>query len=650
MKHFKLHTKILLTIMSYMTVLTACTLSQYEQSLEKSGDNRDELKKVIAHYDSLGDAEKQKAAFYLIENMIDKQSIIFHDTAAHNGLLRHLSTVNDPIGWDPAFSVVYKLIDSIVFVFPQHTTIRNDLQTIKADYLINNIDLAFNSWNNTPWSKDYTFEEFCQYVLPYKLDREKLEDWRTMALLNKTFAEDSLLHNGASPWNMAVLLINNTGFYYNVGMSRFPYPMSLSDLNAIKIGSCGQMANLAMYYFRSRGIPSAIDMLPAWANRSSSHAWSVIILPDKKVRSIGYHPDGTSSFAYKISKIYRKMYEVQPLPALTSNEVLPPFFAQGYIKDVTAEYDMPLADITVDLTTDIAVNNVYLSTFNNRDWIPVAVTKKKKRKAEFKQIGCGLLPPANDDMIRYIDQGGGIVYLPVYSTARWMCGAAAPFILDTLGKVTILKPLMQTEKVRLFRKYPKNPEIAKDEQALVGGRFECANRGDFSDAILLCSISRQQQYPLQHLATTASKKYRYVRFTPLDSVKGYFAEFHFFNEKGRRLDGRALNGKEVFDGNLLTYCYKHPGSHQELTLDFGQPELLSEVAYSARTDDNDVMKGQEYELFYWDEKWISLGRRIAEEFYLDYEVPRNALLWLRNCTKGVEERIFTIEKGKQVWW
>lgn len=52
----------------------------------------------------------------------------------------------------------------------------------------------------------------------------------------------------------------------------------------------------------------------------------------------------------------------------------------------------------------------------------------------------------------------------------------------------------------------------------------------------------------------------------------------------------------------------------------------------------------------WDEKWISLGRRIAEEFYLDYEVPRNALLWLRNCTKGVEERIFTIEKGKQVWW
>lgn len=32
------------------------------------------------------------------------------------------------------------------------------------------------------------------------------------------------------------------------------------------------------------------------------------------------------------------------------------------------------------------------------------------------------------------------------------------------------------------------------------------------------------------------------------------------------------------------------------------------------------------------------------------EVPKNALLWLHNHTQGKEERIFTYESGKQIWW
>ena len=35
--------------------------------------------------------------------------------------------------------------------------------------------------------------------------------------------------------------------------------------------------------------------------------------------------------------------------------------------------------------------------------------------------------------------------------------------------------------------------------------------------------------------------------------------------------------------------------------------------------------------------------------YVD-NVPTNALLLLRNHTKGKEERIFTYENGEQVWW
>jgi len=31
-------------------------------------------------------------------------------------------------------------------------------------------------------------------------------------------------------------------------------------------------------------------------------------------------------------------------------------------------------------------------------------------------------------------------------------------------------------------------------------------------------------------------------------------------------------------------------------------------------------------------------------------VPKGALLWLRNLDEGEQERIFTYENGKQVWY
>ena len=58
-----------------------------------------------------------------------------------------------------------------------------------------------------------------------------------------------------------------------------------------------------------------------------------------------------------------------------------------------------------------------------------------------------------------------------------------------------------------------------------------------------------------------------------------------------------------------------------------------------------------YELFYWDDEWKGLGRQVAESDSLVYEsVPCSALLWLHNYTRGKEERIFTYENGKQIWW
>jgi hypothetical protein len=61
---------------------------------------------------------------------------------------------------------------------------------------------------------------------------------------------------------------------------------------------------------------------------------------------------------------------------------------------------------------------------------------------------------------------------------------------------------------------------------------------------------------------------------------------------------------------------------------------------------------KEYELSYWQDGWQTLGKKTAGEEPLVFDnVPAGCLYWLvEDGSKGEEERIFTIEDGKQVWW
>ena len=76
--------------------------------------------------------------------------------------------------------------------------------------------------------------------------------------------------------------------------------------------------------------------------------------------------------------------------------------------------------------------------------------------------------------------------------------------------------------------------------------------------------------------------------------------------------------------------------------------------YLLFNDDNEIREGDLYELFYFDvgKGFISLGKQYGnrEQALLFKNVPDNAILWLRDYTRGKEERIFTYENNKQIWW
>lgn len=64
-----------------------------------------------------------------------------------------------------------------------------------------------------------------------------------------------------------------------------------------------------------------------------------------------------------------------------------------------------------------------------------------------------------------------------------------------------------------------------------------------------------------------------------------------------------------------------------------------------------LKEGSEYELFYWQDEWQSAGKQIATtEPMIFTDVPADLIYWLVETDSRKEERIFTYEEGKQVWW
>lgn len=80
---------------------------------------------------------------------------------------------------------------------------------------------------------------------------------------------------------------------------------------------------------------------------------------------------------------------------------------------------------------------------------------------------------------------------------------------------------------------------------------------------------------------------------------------------------------------------------------------MGSVRFLPRNDDNFIREGETYQLFFWNGMEWELIKTLKgnRNGVLHVEnVPKNALLLLHNRTKGREERIFTYEDNKQVWW
>ncbi len=395
--------------------------------IEKAGSNKSELEKVISHYKETKEVIKEEAAYYLISNMEDHGYAVFElldstGNVVDFNVLDYSDYDQLLLGWDS----IKKIRGEIDFKLD---TLYHDYQTITADYLIKNIDLAFEAWDNFPWSKKLSFDQFCEYVLPYRSTNEPLEEWRTYFMHELAWVKDSI-KDETDPVEAACLVNDyiKSWFRFDPRYYEHPTDQGLKEMLENKMGRCEDMTNVAIYAMRAMGIPVMSDFTPYWANTGNNHAWNAILDKNDSVIIFmgGESNPGDYKLGNKLAKVYRKAFAVQPksLKAKMEDwEKAPKYLNSRSIIDVTHEY-VPVKNVKTELTKGIpdSTNFAYICVFNSGEWKAIDYTRPYDVKAQFTKMGMG------------------IAYLPAFYYDEKILPAGDAIILTDSGEIETMKP------------------------------------------------------------------------------------------------------------------------------------------------------------------------------------------------------------------
>lgn len=640
-----------LSILSILLLSCRTNQSQLELSLIQSGANRSELEKTLAFYSqSAEDSLKLKAVVYLIENMPDHLTLEGEKFSAYQNEIKML--LNKKANEAQLFQAIERFRFS-------NDLIKEDVKLITSDVLIRNIELAFEVWYNKSWCKHLNFEEFCEYILPYKYTEfQTLDYWRDTlssrfnVAINKINQNDETLH---SVYHVGKLLNREINDLIKIKLDEGRVkqsPFLRADLIAtMPFGSCNEYASLILASMRSQGVPAVIDFIPQWGHKhSGNHKWITLLNNNGKHLPIPHlHQDPGDVFfpMHILPKVYRQKYAAIPERRRYVSQASFVFNSMTqFHEDVTSEYTTT-SDLAIPVNNDTRIDNyAFIACSSYRTWNVVDFGIVKDKVAHFKQMG------------------RNVVYIVLGYNGKGLIPISEPFILTKDDSIHYLNSNQdELRSITLWRKYPESEWVVHVESRMIGGKVQATNDAEWKDWDTLYEI-RDRKYP-DKITINTDKRYQYWRFFGRPWAYMNIAEFHLYKDSSDVLATGEVIGstgildndmtyshKKAFDGDWLTYYHSPDASDNAwVGLDMGVPEKINYVRCVPRSDDNGIHYGDSYELVYWcDNNWRSLGTQKASEKHLTFDsVPENALLLLKNITQGKEERIFTFENGKQIW-
>ena len=636
------------------------SITPLEIALQSAGNSRNELEKVLLYYrENSSDSLKYRAVCFLIVNMPFYSYLSGKQLENYKS---YYSWLKKSKGKSPE-----QVADSVKKVFgPIGNMVRKrDILEIDSAYLCHNIEWAFKVWKEQTWGKNISFDMFCEYILPYRIDDEPLAYWREMYYEKYNSLLDSLRMSNTLDKEDPVVaasylierLLDKEHIFTSVTPTSFGHigPEYVQYLS----GSCREVTDFCVYLFRALGIPCAIDFIPMSGSGSAGHFWLVtwdkngedykmdFPEPLQLVRKSWWYAMDMSAKMYRYTfSVNRGVYESMA----AYGEELYPFWRLPKFKDVThgyAQYYKKEMKIPSErIYKEKRDGKIAYLCLSSRDrWIPVDWTEYDRNNLVFRNL-------KKSSIMRVATYENGSLHF-----------VTDPFIVDGwTNKSHYYSAGGEKQDVVLYAKSNIDTEnLFRDR--MIGGVFEGSNRADFADKDTLFLI-QSKPYRLRTVVKSWSdKKYRYLRYVGPENASCNVAEIAFYEPN----DTIALKGKvlgtpgcsqqdgsheytNAFDGKTWTsFDYIEPTGGWT-GLDAGKEVQVDRIVYTPRNRDNYIRPGDTFELFYCDGDWKSAGMMIATTDSLVYRnIPKDVLLLLRNHTRGVDERIFVYENGTQAW-
>lgn len=368
------------------------------QAAEATGNP--EMYRVAEHYTD--DPLRAQAATFLIENLRGHYTRTFDIVERKTGektdysLFRTEITARNYRAW----------LDSLGLAVRPRT--ESDLEAMTAEYLIRNIDLAFEARERYPWARHYSDSVFLRYVLPYRIDAEELTDWRTFFRERYEPMVDTMAGR-KDIRGVARLIIRDVRSWFEFHPEALMLKPAFTPEEAMACGrgECNSSADIFVLALRAMGIAATKDMIPVWGTSDGGHVEAVYF--DEEGNPVML--DTGEWLAAGPPRIYRMEFE----PSAEAAER----FGQPYFRAVTAQY-IATSDLKIVFDSEAGPGErAALAVFSNERWMPAVAAENMDSAgvAVFNEIGRGIL------------------YLPVLAGERSVRPAGRPFRLDPRGNI-----------------------------------------------------------------------------------------------------------------------------------------------------------------------------------------------------------------------
>lgn len=404
-----------------------------EAALTQTKTNRPELEKAILNFTKVTDSLKLKAVYFLIANMDIQHAESYNwvDSAGKRVEFNELDY--------PDFKTSVEAFDNLK---KNYSKLRakpvyiRDIDTVKAPFLIETVNKAFDVWKQ-PWAKHISFDDFCEYLLPYRVSIEPIQNWFSPYRNKFGFIKEKAKGNLDSALQYLKTDINEWfTCTYNLEQRTEPLPrLGALQLLSRKKGSCEDVGDMTTFALRSLGIPATVDVVPFWATSTGGHSLNAVF--NSNGAALPYDIlllyDSLKNFIREPAKVLRTTYSNQKntLANVKDKNSIPyGFMRLKNYKDVTGEY-WQVQDVDCPLFSDTIIDEIaFACVLNGGTWQPAWWGK------------------ISNNSVRFTNMCKGAVFLPMYYKKGRMIPAGYP-VASGYNHTIILKPDVNTHTVSL---------------------------------------------------------------------------------------------------------------------------------------------------------------------------------------------------------